>query len=118
MKNQFVNYESALALKELGFDEPCFGFYKLPPYYEYLQFKIKYCDKDSYAYILICPLHQQAIAWLLNALIPYTPNDFNIKIFTNGAGIIDQDDLKLFNDMDGCVKNLINLLKLHKQQNS
>ena len=27
MKNEFVNYEIALALKELGFDEPCFGVY-------------------------------------------------------------------------------------------
>ncbi len=27
MKDQFVPYEIALKLKELGFDEPCFGFY-------------------------------------------------------------------------------------------
>jgi hypothetical protein len=26
MKNEFVPYDIALALKELGFDEPCFGF--------------------------------------------------------------------------------------------
>ncbi len=25
MKEHFVNYTQALALKELGFDEPCFG---------------------------------------------------------------------------------------------
>ena len=27
MKNEFVTYEQALALKELGFDEPCLAFY-------------------------------------------------------------------------------------------
>ena len=27
MKEQFVTYEIALKLKELGFDEPCFGYY-------------------------------------------------------------------------------------------
>jgi hypothetical protein len=27
METEFVNYTEALALKELGFDEPCFGFY-------------------------------------------------------------------------------------------
>ena len=27
MKKQFVSYEIALALKELGFDEECIGFY-------------------------------------------------------------------------------------------
>lgn len=28
MKTEFVTYEQALALKELGFDEPCFGTYR------------------------------------------------------------------------------------------
>ena len=27
MKQEFIPYEQALALKELGFDEPCFGYY-------------------------------------------------------------------------------------------
>ncbi len=27
MKNEFINYNQALKLKELGFDEPCFGYY-------------------------------------------------------------------------------------------
>lgn len=29
MEKEFVNYKIALALKELGFDEPCFGFYNI-----------------------------------------------------------------------------------------
>ena len=28
MEKEFVSYEIALALKKVGFDEPCFGFYK------------------------------------------------------------------------------------------
>jgi len=28
MENEFVSYTQALALKELGFDEPCFGYYR------------------------------------------------------------------------------------------
>lgn len=27
MEKEFVNYETTLELKELGFDEPCFGYY-------------------------------------------------------------------------------------------
>jgi hypothetical protein len=27
MNTEFINYEQAVALKELGFDEPCFGYY-------------------------------------------------------------------------------------------
>jgi hypothetical protein len=29
MKNEFIPYEQALALKGLGFDEPCFGYYSI-----------------------------------------------------------------------------------------
>ena len=29
MEKEFVSFEIALALKELGFEEPCFGFYDL-----------------------------------------------------------------------------------------
>lgn len=36
MEKEFVPYEIALALKELGFDEPCFGFYGTDGYL-YLQ---------------------------------------------------------------------------------
>ena len=45
MKNQFVSYEIALALKELGFDEECFGWFYLnkPSYIEYETCKLKEC---------------------------------------------------------------------------
>lgn len=29
MEKEFIPYEQSLALKELGFDEPCFGFYNI-----------------------------------------------------------------------------------------
>lgn len=28
LKKEFITYEQALALKQLGFDEPCFGYYR------------------------------------------------------------------------------------------
>jgi hypothetical protein len=42
MEKEFVTYEQALALKELGFDEPCF----------------KYKDNTNFR-----PLYQQAFRW-------------------------------------------------------
>ena len=30
MEKEFVTYNQSIRLKELGFDEPCFGWYKLP----------------------------------------------------------------------------------------
>ena len=52
MKNEFVKYEQALALKELGFDEPCLGYY----------------DEGGNLYtemveVLKAPLYQQAFRW-------------------------------------------------------
>ena len=52
MNKEFVKYKQALALKELGFDEPCFGYY----------------DEGGNLYIEIleilkAPLYQQAFRW-------------------------------------------------------
>ena len=43
MEKEFVTYEVALALKELGFDERCFGYYQLTEIRDYKQgLKITY----------------------------------------------------------------------------
>ena len=34
MEKEFVPYEQALALKELGFDEPCFGYWRNEPQFK------------------------------------------------------------------------------------
>ena len=52
MNKEFVKYEQALALKELGFDEPCIGYY----------------DEGGNLYtemveVLKAPLYQQAFRW-------------------------------------------------------
>ena len=61
MKKQFVNYEIAFALKELGFNEECFGWYYLnnPDYIEYERCKLKDCTDIH----ISAPLWQQAIDW-------------------------------------------------------
>ena len=62
MKNEFIPYEQALALKELGFDEECFSFYNAigevyesEGYYRYSH----NVHKDE----VIAPLYQQAFRW-------------------------------------------------------
>ena len=65
MKNQFVTYEIALKLKELGFDEKCLKLWEHTDFYTVLvnpeEFKKvvseKYCN---------APLWQQVIDWFLN----------------------------------------------------
>lgn len=66
MTQEFVTYEQALELKELGFDEPCFGFYTvkknlgwnshcLEPY--------NINDPKTYGY-LSAPLKSQFFKWI------------------------------------------------------
>jgi hypothetical protein len=70
MNKEFVPYEQALALKELGFDEPCFGYYhicntdELKEIYEcdYF-FHEKSGNFNSNCLLLKAPLYQQAFRW-------------------------------------------------------
>lgn len=61
MEKQFVSYELALKLKELGFDEECLGFFRTPTnrlvYGFELQNTPEHCLKIS------APLWQQAFDW-------------------------------------------------------
>jgi len=54
MEKEFIPYEQALELKELGFDEPCFGVYAT---------KDGYVRKSAYDEIGNAPLYQQAFRW-------------------------------------------------------
>ena len=63
MKKQFVTYEIALKLKELGFDEECLGYYTINNkglLYPYNMHKYIY-RKD---FLCVAPLWQQVIDWL------------------------------------------------------
>ena len=58
MEKEFVTYELALKMKQLGFDEPCFAFYDEE---EYL-FTVREQD-DIYEEWLIAPTFSQAFRW-------------------------------------------------------
>lgn len=67
MKEQFVTYEIASKLKELGFDDECFGYYSnKTSHHLYLECNYKeVTDKinNPYTDIIKAPLWQQAIDW-------------------------------------------------------
>jgi hypothetical protein len=69
MNKEFIPYEQALALKELGFNEPCFGFY-----YTLNGRDWKFVEKTEYhrlddemniggKFTISAPLYQQAFRW-------------------------------------------------------
>lgn len=59
MEKEFVPYDLALKLKELGFDEPCFGSYVFGD-----ELNIKYCE-DQFITDSCClaPTFSQAFRW-------------------------------------------------------
>lgn len=58
MKKQFVTYEIAIKLEELGFNEKCLGSYCVTPKFDAGDFEL------GVSYSLKAPLWQQAIDWL------------------------------------------------------
>jgi hypothetical protein len=62
MKKDFIPYEQALALKGLGFGEPCFGYYSI----DSLNLKSPTFNLEKpfeYEWCLPAPLYQQAFRW-------------------------------------------------------
>ncbi len=57
MEKEFVPYEQALALKELGFDEQCFAYYS--PKGMFIDMKIS----KQIGFDISAPLYQQAFKW-------------------------------------------------------
>lgn len=70
MKEQFVNYDIAFKLKELGFSEECFGWYHTERTYREYDKKRLVIEPsvvrqiDGFGYSIIkTPLYQQAFKW-------------------------------------------------------
>jgi hypothetical protein len=66
MEKEFVSYEIASALKELGFEEPCIALYKFKKF----KYNIKDCNelvifynRDGNVISYLAPLYQQAFRW-------------------------------------------------------
>jgi hypothetical protein len=60
MNKEFIPYEQALALKELGFDEHCFAWYNQR---QTLLTGFLYTQDDTDEAQCIAPLYQQAFRW-------------------------------------------------------
>jgi hypothetical protein len=112
MDKEFVPYQQALELKELGFDEPCFGkFYTKP------KCKMFGIDEEGRAYpmkntpkklytigedcvlndsnVIVAPLYQQAFRWLLEKhnlygiIIPTVTMAWTFKTMTAVTGMVE-----------------------------
>ena len=65
MSKEFIPYEEALALKELGFDEECFGYFQEKEFNLINKQFNANKDNGDFLSLLTCsaPLYQQAFRW-------------------------------------------------------
>ena len=62
MEKEFIPYEQALVLKELGFDEPCFAWFILEGDGAKSTLVLEKCPKQDIG-LCLAPLYQQAFRW-------------------------------------------------------
>ena len=64
MEKEFIPYEQSLALKELGFDEPCLAVHYPNKFYLYSKRRgIKNSNKISQSWVCTAPTYSQAFRW-------------------------------------------------------
>lgn len=63
MEKEFVSYEIALELKQLGFDDPCFGRIYADGGIELLSYLYKNSDQIGEGTSCSAPLYQQVFRW-------------------------------------------------------
>ena len=78
MEKEFVSYEIALELKQLGFDEPCIGKF----YYNQLEIGGIWTNndfKEDPDIFISAPLHQQVFRWFREKYGVYArPDKFDV----------------------------------------
>jgi len=122
MNRDFIPYTEALALKELGFDEPCFGLYAPPSKTVFLHHYGLLRAKEQ----VLAPLYQQAFRWFrekhnLNAEIQapdgsngkWNPTIHKIKGFGNHY---DNDAFETYEEAElDCLRKLIEIVNQNKE---
>jgi len=123
MEKNFVTYKIALALKELDFNEPCFGIWiergtKVDVIYVAKQDDSWMAEQNDG---ILAPLWQQSIDFCLKQLELSNPESYNrrwrIEYYADGDGGIDfgeGDYYYEFKTMEDAVLKFIELIKKRK----
>jgi hypothetical protein len=122
MKKEFVTYEQALALKELGFDDECCGYYSDNILYIYEIENKNLCNGA-----IVCALKQQVFRWFREN---YNKNSFIELVYQDGLKYdyvlyVDKKEEECENYGDGpyntyeeaesaCIDKLIEIVKEFK----
>ena len=111
MKNEFIPYEEALALKELGFDEPCFGFWSKIHGLFITTTSGKLNENAGEA---LAPLYQQAFRWFREKYGWTNPTRQLIFILDKTA---QTDNPMSYEEAElDCLRKLIEIVKENKDE--
>ena len=126
---EFVPYEIALELKNVGFDYPCFGSWSNKDTFNFttggLMYKVWPCEEE----FCIAPLWQQAFRWFrkrhkLIAMPHYVGGDwkiYDIIMYDDTTGDeIEEDGMVIHQYEDAeyeCLKFLIEIVKKRNENN-
>jgi hypothetical protein len=132
MNKEFVPYELALELKQLGFDEPCFTFYQVE-YHENSPIMVD--DNDQYritgfrtcknseipSHYISCPTYSQAFRWFRDKFNCHHTINLNKKYVGIAYSSVVNFSIDEFNTYEEaeleCLKKLIELVKPHEGGN-
>jgi hypothetical protein len=139
MEKEFIEYEQALALKELGFDEPCFAFYDESLYFPNNENQYgTFCNQKLDVSSCSSPTFSQAFRWFrekynLRGFIGFRPNvkQFDCHVYDmslSGKEYVKQRTMEEFNkdpkvgtyeeaELE-CLKKLIEIVKKQKEDES
>ena len=121
IEKEFIPYELALDLKELGFDETCFSYYEGESFSNHLCL-MEHNGKDDY--IISAPLYQQAFRWFrekhnLDLSINTVYTGYNELTTKNYSAVVDDCGsftnvgfYKTYEEAElACLKKLIEIVK-------
>ena len=140
MENEFVTYEQAVALKELGFGAPSLGGFQQGSVFYFENGKLYYDGHPMYSStchegIIMAPLKQQVFRWFmekhnLRGFIGFRPNvkkfDYHVyDMSLSGMEYVKQRTMEEFNKdpkvgtfeeaESGCIDKLIEIIKQQEQ---
>ena len=119
MEKEFIPYEQALALKELGFESPYpIGGYQGGKVFYYEKGELYYDSRPMYSSDyhsgqLLAPLYQQAFRWFREKYGDYLLYSFGvIPNFTIIQNLIIEDSKTTYEEAElECLKKLIEIVK-------
>jgi hypothetical protein len=121
MEKEFVPYEQALALKELGFDDKCLSCYLYET--ETFSWELNYqISNNKIPWIIAAPLYQQAFRWFREKYKVYTQHDSVLTGHSQGHRFMLKDSAylsivgttwcKTYEEAElECLKKLIEIVK-------